>query len=81
MCHICAGSPIYLVNSLGRMKIRRAGLLLDCDSGHAVAPADQGAGDAEAFALLYRRYVHNVYAYSFNRLGDDGTARFLTDSR
>lgn len=67
------------------------GLLRNHDPGNATAPVDRGAGDAElvaqarlgvaqAFALLYHRYVHKIYAFSFDKLGNDAAAEDATQT-
>lgn len=67
------------------------GSLRDRDPGDATGPTDHGAddaelvalarlGDAQAFALLYRRYVHQVYAFAFDRLGSAAAAEDATQT-
>jgi len=67
------------------------GSLRNYDPGNAPAPIDLGTGDAElvarfrlgdaeAFALLYRRYVPKVYAFSFDKLGSSAAAEDATQT-
>jgi len=67
------------------------GVLRNHDPWNATAPVDRGAGDAElvaqarlgvaeAFALLYHRYVHTIYAFAFDRLGNTGAAEDATQT-
>jgi RNA polymerase sigma-70 factor (ECF subfamily) len=46
----------------------------------AVLVSQARQGDAQAFALLYRRYVANVYDFARNRLGSREAAEDATQT-
>ena len=46
----------------------------------ALLVSQAGQGDTQAFALLYRRYVANVYEFSYHRLGSREAAEDATQT-
>jgi RNA polymerase sigma-70 factor (ECF subfamily) len=52
----------------------------DLGGTDAVLVAQAGHGDTQAFALLYRRYVANVYEFSYHRLGSREAAEDATQT-
>jgi RNA polymerase sigma-70 factor (ECF subfamily) len=52
----------------------------DLGGTDAVLVSQAGQGDTQAFALLYRRYVANVYEFSYHRLGSREAAEDATQT-
>lgn len=49
------------------------------EQNDAILVAQARSGDAEAYGVLYRRYVDPIYGYLFIRLGDSKEAEDLTE--
>jgi RNA polymerase sigma-70 factor (ECF subfamily) len=52
----------------------------DLGGTDATLVSQAGQGDTQAFALLYRRYVANVYEFSYHRLGSREAAEDATQT-